>query len=54
MNEPISPSESGGHTPQIGEVAPDFELADSTGAPRKLSELTAHGPLVLLFYRGHW
>ncbi len=42
------------HTPKTGEVALDFELPDSTGAPRKLSELTASGPLVLLFYRGHW
>ena len=40
--------------PQAGRVAPDFELPDSTGAARRLSELAAGGPLVLLFYRGHW
>jgi peroxiredoxin len=40
--------------PQVGQTAPDFELPDSTGAMRRLSELTASGPLVLLFYRGHW
>lgn len=40
--------------PQAGETAPDFELADSTCALRRLSELCASSPLVLLFYRGHW
>ena len=40
--------------PQVGQTAPDFELPDSTRAMRRLSELTAYGPLVLLFYRGHW
>ncbi|HEV2421046.1 MAG TPA: hypothetical protein VGS59_04975 [Candidatus Acidoferrales bacterium] len=40
--------------PQAGETAPDFALADSTGALRRLSELCACHPLVLLFYRGHW
>lgn len=41
-------------TPQIGQVAPEFELSDSLGKTRRLSELTGAGPLVLLFYRGHW
>lgn len=40
--------------PTAGEVTPDFELADSTGAPRRLSELVSQSPVVLLFYRGHW
>lgn len=40
--------------PQPGEIAPDFELPDSTGAPQRLSELCAANPLVLVFYRGHW
>jgi peroxiredoxin len=39
---------------QVGQIAPDFELPDSTGAARHLSELVADGPLILLFYRGHW
>jgi thioredoxin-dependent peroxiredoxin len=38
----------------LGQIAPDFELPDSTGALRRLSQLVASGPLVLLFYRGHW
>lgn len=33
-----------------GELAPDFELSDETGRPRKLSELVADGPIVLFFY----
>jgi peroxiredoxin len=40
--------------PQVGETAPDFELPDSSGSPRRLSDLCAAGPLVLIFYRGHW
>ena len=41
-------------TPDIGQLAPDFELVDSAGAPRTLSALVANGPRVLIFYRGHW
>lgn len=41
-------------TPDAGQTAPDFTLPDSTGAPRRLSELPAGGPLVLIFYRGCW
>jgi peroxiredoxin len=43
-----------GATPRVGEVTPEFMLPDSTGTARRLSELAANGPLVLLFYRGHW
>jgi peroxiredoxin Q/BCP len=35
---------------QPGDAIPDFELPDQTGAPRKLSELAADGPVVLFFY----
>jgi thioredoxin-dependent peroxiredoxin len=34
----------------IGDIAPDFELPDQAGTPRKLSELLAGGPVVLFFY----
>lgn len=37
-----------------GDVAPAFELPDSTGTRRRLSDLVADRPLVLLFYRGRW
>ncbi len=33
-----------------GDTAPDFELADETGTPRRLSQLLADGPVVLFFY----
>ena len=33
-----------------GDLAPDFELPDEGGVPRKLSELAASGPVVLFFY----
>jgi peroxiredoxin Q/BCP len=35
---------------RTGETAPDFELPDQTGTPRKLSEYLAAGPVVLFFY----
>jgi peroxiredoxin Q/BCP len=33
-----------------GDVVPDFELPDQTGAIRTLSELLSGGPVVLFFY----
>src|SRR6204780_1171599 len=33
-----------------GDLAPDFELPDEDGKPRRLSELAASGPVVLFFY----
>src|SRR5690242_14243974 len=33
-----------------GDTAPDFELPDETGTPRKLADLLANGPVVLFFY----
>src|SRR3954452_14187564 len=32
------------------DVAPDFQLPDQDGTPRRLTELLADGPLVLFFY----
>jgi peroxiredoxin len=40
--------------PKVGDVAPDFELVDSTGKPQRLSEMVSRGPLILIFYRGDW
>lgn len=47
--------------PQIGQKAPDFSLADTTGKTVQLSELLT-GPIdgkpakgvLLIFYRGYW
>jgi thioredoxin-dependent peroxiredoxin len=33
-----------------GDIAPDFELPDQTGAVRRLSDELARGPVVLFFY----
>ena len=38
----------------VGDPAPAFELADSTGATVSLAGLLAQGPLVLTWFRGHW
>jgi thioredoxin-dependent peroxiredoxin len=35
---------------KTGDLAPDFELSDEQGNPRKLSEFLADGPVVLFFY----
>ena len=43
-----------GRVPKNREIAPEFELPDSTGTPRGLSELVSQGPLALVFFRGHW
>jgi peroxiredoxin len=42
------------NVPIVGELAPEFELLDSTRVPRRLSELISHSRLVLVFYRGNW
>ncbi|WP_172892342.1 peroxiredoxin [Micromonospora coxensis] len=34
----------------VGDVVEDFELPDETGAPRRLSEFLAAGPVVVFFY----
>jgi peroxiredoxin len=39
---------------QVGEHAPDAELADLTGATLRLSRLYAAGPTFVVFYRGGW
>ncbi len=40
-------------TPDVGDVAPNFEAVAADGAMRTLAELCTQ-PLVLVFYRGHW
>lgn len=36
------------------DAAPDFTLPDQTGAAVSLAEVRAAGPVLLVFYRGHW
>ena len=38
----------------VSATAEDFTLPDTTGKPVALSGLLAHGPAVLVFYRGFW
>jgi len=40
--------------PGLQAVAPQFQLLDQSGNSVALSELTAAGPAVVVFYRGHW
>jgi hypothetical protein len=40
--------------PSVRQRAPAFALPDERGRMFALDALDAHGPAVLLFYRGHW
>ena len=35
-------------------LAPPFELTDCRGTTVRLADLLARGPVVIVFYRGHW
>ena len=39
---------------QTGQIAPDFDLPDSMGAPIGLASKAVEGPVILSFYRGTW
>ncbi len=39
---------------KVGDRAPDASLQDVSGKMRKLSDLYAHGPVFIVFYRGGW
>jgi peroxiredoxin len=38
----------------VGEMAPDFTLADQQDQKITLSEVRGKSPVVLVFYRGYW
>src|ERR1700688_2296276 len=40
--------------PDVGESAPEFELVDSAGVVRRLSEIVSGCLGVVVFYRAHW
>lgn len=44
----------GGRALAVGAAAPDFTLPGSPAQPTRLAEALARGPVVLLFFRGHW
>lgn len=55
----ISSNEYGRHSVApdalgIGEYAPDFSLSLSNGELFVLGEEVKDGPVVIVFYRGHW
>ncbi len=54
MIDRLATSGCGAEAPALGEPLPSFLLPDSTGGLVSLSELTARGPVVVSFYRGHW
>ncbi|MDF1559575.1 MAG: redoxin domain-containing protein [Bacteroidales bacterium] len=39
---------------EAGNVAPDFRAADASGNEFHLASALKSGPVVLIFYRGHW
>lgn len=39
---------------QVGQAAPQFELADADGVARSLAEFTDQQAVLLVFYRGDW
>ncbi|MHC4092704.1 MAG: hypothetical protein ACYSVY_20925 [Planctomycetota bacterium] len=43
-------------SPELGRLTtvPDFTLPDHTGRPVTLSQTLQSGPVLLVFYRGHW
>jgi glutaredoxin-dependent peroxiredoxin len=41
-----------GHSPRVGEMAPDFTLNTSDGTPWTLSQAVQNGPVVLAFMPG--
>jgi peroxiredoxin len=49
-------NENGGgeNAPRPGEVMPPFLLPDETGRLVSLKSLLDHGPVAVMFYRGHW
>ncbi len=38
----------------VGEAAPDFALPNQDGEDVRLSSFKGRGPVLLVFYRGHW
>jgi peroxiredoxin len=58
LNEVLSaPASSLAQTmehPLFGHAAPAFELAEPTGRRLSLKDLTARGPVVVVFYYGYW
>lgn len=48
-----SPARAGERIPRVGETAKDFQLSSVLGAPTRLSDKLAAGPVVLVVLRGY-
>ncbi len=40
--------------PRVGAVAPDFVLPNTSREMRRLDDLVANRPVIVVFYRGYW
>lgn len=40
--------------PSVDMASPDFTLKTTSGSDVTLSQKVSEGPVVLVFYRGHW
>lgn len=40
--------------PHVGAVVSDFELPNTSRELKRLGQMVAHRPVMLLFYRGYW
>jgi peroxiredoxin len=38
----------------VGAVAPDFVLPNTSREMRRLDDLVANRPVIVVFYRGYW
>lgn len=47
-------SRSAPHALGLGAIAPDFELPRAGGGMVSLASMAEHGPVAVIFYRGHW
>ena len=54
MIERLRASGAGERAPGPGEAMPEFMLPDQNGKLVSLADLTARGPVVVAFHRGHW
>lgn len=54
LEEELRRAGAGRDAPQPGDLAPEFSLPDQHGREVRLSDRLAHGPVVLVFFRGGW
>lgn len=50
----VSTLPTSAHAPVVGQAAPSFTLPDQNGQPVALADRLSKGPVLLVFFRGHW